>query len=74
MIIGAIENLVGNEGDGFKLAMKGLDSGRVNIAACSIGSKLCMRIQFNIQQRGSSLVKTNEFQVSQFKLMICLLI
>ena len=32
-----IENLVGNEGDGFKLAMKGLDGGRVNIAACSIG-------------------------------------
>ena len=28
-----IDNLVGNEGDGFKIAMKGLDGGRVNIAA-----------------------------------------
>ena len=32
-----IDNLVGNEGDGFKIAMAGLDGGRVNIAACSIG-------------------------------------
>ena len=32
-----IDNLVGNEGDGFKIAMKGLDGGRVNIAACSLG-------------------------------------
>ena len=29
-----IDNLVGNEGDGFKIAMAGLDGGRVNIAAC----------------------------------------
>ena len=32
-----IENLVGQEGDGFKIAMAGLDGGRVNIAACSVG-------------------------------------
>ena len=32
-----IDNIVGNEGDGFKIAMKGLDGGRVNIAACSLG-------------------------------------
>ncbi len=31
------ENLVGQEGDGFKIAMMGLDGGRVNIAACSLG-------------------------------------
>ncbi len=32
-----VENLVGNEGDGFKIAMAGLDGGRLNIGACSLG-------------------------------------
>jgi len=31
------ENLLGKEGDGFKIVMKGLDSGRIGIAAQSIG-------------------------------------
>lgn len=31
------ENMLGNEGDGFKMAMTGLDSGRIGIAAQSIG-------------------------------------
>ncbi|MEQ6204251.1 acyl-CoA dehydrogenase family protein [Sulfitobacter sp. HNIBRBA2951] len=31
-------NLVGDEGHGFKYAMKGLDGGRLNIAACSLGA------------------------------------
>ncbi|WP_373498105.1 acyl-CoA dehydrogenase [Desulfococcus sp.] len=31
------ENILGNEGDGFKIAMKGLDGGRIGIAAQSIG-------------------------------------
>ncbi|GHF50201.1 acyl-CoA dehydrogenase family protein [Seohaeicola zhoushanensis] len=31
-------NLIGTEGDGFKYAMIGLDGGRLNIAACSLGA------------------------------------
>src|SRR3546814_16701710 len=31
------ENLVGGEGEGFRIAMAGLDGGRINIAACSPG-------------------------------------
>lgn len=31
-------NLVGEEGQGFKYAMMGLDGGRLNIAACSLGA------------------------------------
>ena len=31
------ENLVGEEGQGFRIAMAGLDGGRLNIAACSLG-------------------------------------
>lgn len=32
-----VSHLLGEEGGGFKLAMKGLDGGRINIAACSLG-------------------------------------
>ncbi len=31
-------NLLGNEGDGFTIAMKGLDGGRINIATVSVGT------------------------------------
>ncbi|QIS09343.1 acyl-CoA dehydrogenase family protein [Nocardia arthritidis] len=30
-------NLLGNPGDGFRIAMNGLNGGRLNIAACSVG-------------------------------------
>ena len=66
----AIANRIGAEGDGFKIAMAGLDGGRINIAACSIGGAraaleaardhLLVREQF-----GRRLA---EFQALQFKL------
>ncbi|WP_020593915.1 isobutyryl-CoA dehydrogenase [Kiloniella laminariae] len=31
------ENMIGDEGQGFKIAMMGLDGGRLNIGACSLG-------------------------------------
>lgn len=31
-------NLIGGEGNGFRIAMAGLDGGRINIAACSLGA------------------------------------
>jgi alkylation response protein AidB-like acyl-CoA dehydrogenase len=34
----ASENLIGEEGQGFKYAMMGLDGGRLNISACSLGA------------------------------------
>lgn len=33
-----VDNLIGAEGDGFRIAMAGLDGGRINIAACSLGA------------------------------------
>jgi len=33
-----VANRLGAEGDGFKIAMMGLDGGRINISACSIGA------------------------------------
>ena len=32
------DHLLGSEGEGFKIAMKGLDGGRINIATCSVGA------------------------------------
>ena len=32
------ENLIGREGEGFRFAMSGLDGGRINIGACSLGA------------------------------------
>jgi butyryl-CoA dehydrogenase len=40
-----VENLVGPEGDGFKIALSVLNGGRINIAACSLGGALaCLRL------------------------------
>jgi alkylation response protein AidB-like acyl-CoA dehydrogenase len=33
-----LQNRLGREGDGFKIAMQGLDGGRINIATCSVGT------------------------------------
>ncbi len=32
-----VANLLGEQGQGFKIAMRGLDGGRINIASCSLG-------------------------------------
>ena len=65
-----LENIVGNEGEGFKIAMQGLDGGRVNIAACSLGgarAALEASISYSAErnQFGKSI---DQFQVTQFKL------
>lgn len=65
-----IDNLVGREGDGFKIAMRGLDGGRINIAACSLGGaaaamKATMSYVKDRKQFGKPLT---EFQATQFKL------
>ena len=36
-----LTNLLGEEGQGFRIAMSGLDGGRLNIAACSLGGAQC---------------------------------
>ena len=65
-----LENIVGNEGEGFKIAMQGLDGGRVNIAACSLGgarAALEASISYSSERKqfGKSI---DQFQVTQFKL------
>ncbi len=34
----SVENLIGEEGQGFRIAMKGLDGGRINIGICAVGT------------------------------------
>jgi alkylation response protein AidB-like acyl-CoA dehydrogenase len=62
-------NLIGDEGDGFKIAMAGLDGGRLNIGACSIGgAQFCLdrAVQYMRERRqfGSRLA---DFQALRFK-------
>ncbi|WP_250655453.1 acyl-CoA dehydrogenase family protein [Alkalimarinus coralli] len=64
------ENLLGREGEGFKIAMKGLDGGRINIATCSLGTaqaalEQAQRYLHERQQFGRPLA---DFQALQFKL------
>ncbi|MGY8936711.1 MAG: acyl-CoA dehydrogenase family protein [Alphaproteobacteria bacterium] len=65
-----VANRIGAEGDGFKIAMKGLDGGRVNISACSIGgARACLdaakAYMLERKQFGKRLA---DFQALQFKL------
>ena len=64
------ENLVGNEGDGFKIAMSGLDGGRLNIAACSIGgAQRCLDEAISyVQERQQFGSPIADFQNTQFML------
>jgi alkylation response protein AidB-like acyl-CoA dehydrogenase len=64
------ENLLGKEGEGFRIAMKGLDGGRINIATCSVGAAqgaldAARRYLHERQQFGKPLAS---FQALQFKL------
>ena len=63
-------NLVGEEGHGFKYAMMGLDGGRLNIAACSLGaaqSALNATLDYMGERKafGQSI---DQFQGLQFRL------
>jgi alkylation response protein AidB-like acyl-CoA dehydrogenase len=65
-----VENRIGQEGEGFRFAMMGLDGGRLNIASCSLGGA-----QFALDTAQAYLETRNQFgrplkdfQALQFKL------
>ncbi len=64
------ENRLGAEGEGFRFAMKGLDGGRINIAACSLGgARACLdAARAYIMERRAFGKTLSEFQALQFKL------
>ncbi|MBS0296089.1 MAG: isobutyryl-CoA dehydrogenase [Proteobacteria bacterium] len=65
-----VENRVGGEGDGFRIAMMGLDGGRLNIAACSLGgAQLALDTAKAYAETRKQFGKPlKEFQALQFKL------
>ncbi len=65
-----VGNLLGEEGEGFKIAMKGLDGGRINIATCSIGTaqQALNTAKEYMQEREQFGKPIAAFQGMQFKL------
>ena len=65
-----MENLIGEEGEGFRIAMKALDGGRVSIASCSVGgAQACLDMARDHMLVRKQFGKTlSEFQHLQFKL------
>lgn len=65
-----VENRIGPEGEGFKYAMKGLDGGRLNIAACALGGAQDAfdRALTYVQERKQFGKRLADFQNTQFAL------
>jgi alkylation response protein AidB-like acyl-CoA dehydrogenase len=65
-----VKNRVGAEGDGFKFAMAGLDGGRLNIGACSLGgAQRCLDEAIAYVKERSQFGKAiADFQNTQFTL------
>ncbi|MGR3571146.1 acyl-CoA dehydrogenase family protein [Brevirhabdus sp.] len=64
------ENLLGDEGQGFRYAMAGLDGGRLNIAACSLGgaqAALDATLRYMAERRAFGQ-PIDRFQALQFRL------
>lgn len=66
-------HLLGDEGHGFKYAMAGLDGGRLNISACSLGaaqSAMDATLAY-VKERKAFGKSLDQFQALQFKLADC---
>ncbi len=65
-----VANRIGAEGEGFKIAMAGLDGGRVNIGACSLGGARAALVaaRSHTETRKQFGKVLTEFQALQFKL------
>ena len=65
-----VGNRLGEEGQGFAIAMEGLDGGRINIATCSIGTaqQALEEAAAYVQERRQFDSAIAEFQAVQFKL------
>ncbi|HUJ02232.1 MAG TPA: acyl-CoA dehydrogenase family protein, partial [Rhizomicrobium sp.] len=66
----AVANRIGAEGEGFPIAMMGLDGGRINIGACSLGTARAAleEAKAYVSERKQFGRAIAEFQATQFKL------
>jgi hypothetical protein len=64
------QNRIGAEGEGFRIAMQGLDGGRINIASCSLGGAQAAldAARTHMQERRQFGKRLAEFQALQFRL------
>jgi alkylation response protein AidB-like acyl-CoA dehydrogenase len=64
-----VANRIGTEGQGFKIAMAGLDGGRLNIAACSLGgAQFCLdRTVGYMKERKQFGTRLADFQALGFR-------
>lgn len=64
-----VDNRVGEEGQGFKIALSALNGGRLNIAACSLGgAKQCLTLAHQYMlERTQFKQKLAEFEALQFR-------
>jgi alkylation response protein AidB-like acyl-CoA dehydrogenase len=64
-----VENRIGQEGQGFRIAMAGLDGGRLNIAACSLGgAQFCLdRTLDYMRERKQFGSRLADFQALAFR-------
>jgi alkylation response protein AidB-like acyl-CoA dehydrogenase len=65
-----VENRIGPEGIGFKVAMAGLDGGRINIGACSLGgAQYCLdRTIEYMRERKQFGMRLADFQALRFRI------
>ena len=65
-----VANRIGAEGEGFRIAMSGLDGGRINIGACSVGTARAAleEAKAYVKDRKQFGKPIADFQVTQFKL------
>ena len=65
-----VANRIGEEGIGFKIAMSGLDGGRLNISACSLGGAQAAldKALGYMRERKAFGKRLDEFQALQFRL------
>ncbi len=65
-----VANRIGAEGDGFRIAMSGLDGGRINIGACSVGTARAAldEAKSYVGERKQFGRAIADFQATQFKL------
>lgn len=63
-------HLMGELGEGFKIAMRGIDGGRINIASCSMGAAQAAldAARLYMSERQQFKRKLADFQALQFKL------